>query len=271
MCGREICRSRPLGPCAPPGRLVWLKMHLLYLDDSGSVGNPADKHIILAGLAVHELKPHWISHSLDKIAEKVWPSDPRSIEFHGSEILTGKKHWRGVPRDQREEAFCNALRVLSFSTEARLFGAVIDKAAVSPADPMEYAFEQICSRFDQMLGRLHKAGNTQRGLLVLDKSTYETSIQKLAIDFKTFGHKWGKLHNLAEVPLFVDSKATRMVQAADLVAYALRRHYEKKDSKYFDIIKAKFDSVGGTIHGLTHRTAPRSGCPCPCCLQRKGY
>lgn len=246
-------------------------MHLLYLDDSGSVGNASDKHIILAGVSVHELKPHWLSRSLDEIAERLWPSDPRSIEFHGSEIITGKKHWRGIPREQREEAFCSALRILSDSTDARLFGAVVDKSSVSPSDPMEYAFEQVCSRFDQMLGRFHKNGNTQRGLLVLDKSTYETSIQKLALDFKTYGHKWGKLHNLADVPLFVDSRATRMVQFADLIAYALRKYYENKEDKYFNIIKGKFDAFGGTIHGLTHRTAPKSGCPCPSCLQRIGY
>jgi hypothetical protein len=32
------------------------------------------------------------------------------------------------------------------------------KAAISPADPMEYAFEQVCNRFDRFLGRLIKGG-----------------------------------------------------------------------------------------------------------------
>jgi hypothetical protein len=81
---------------------------------------------------------------------------------------------------------------------------------------MEVAFEHIASRFDRMLGRLYKGGDTQRGLIVLDKSTYETSLQGLATTFRTKGHQWGQLHNLSEVPLFVDSKATRMVQFADL-------------------------------------------------------
>lgn len=71
-------------------------MYLLYLDDSGSVGNPADKHIVLAGLAVFERQPHWLSEKLDGIAARVWPDSPPSIEFRGADILGGKKHWRGV-------------------------------------------------------------------------------------------------------------------------------------------------------------------------------
>lgn len=246
-------------------------MHLLYLDDSGAVRNASDKHIILAGVSVFERGPHWLSQSLDRIAKNIWPSDPSSIEFHGHEIFSGKKQWRKIGRDIRDAAYCEALKILSSSSDARLFGAVIHKASVSPADPMEYAFEQLSSRFDQMLGRFHKSGNTQRGLIVLDKSSYETSLQKLSIEFKVDGHRWGKLHNLAEVPLFVDSKATRMIQYADLVAFALRKYYENSESKYFDIIRSKFDGEGGVIHGLTHQNLPGSGCRCPPCLQRKGY
>lgn len=243
-------------------------MHLLYLDDSGSVGNSADKHIILAGLSVHERKPHWFSQSLDQIAIRIWPSEPGQLEFRGADILNGKKQWRGIERADREGAYCDALRILAASHEVRLFGAVIHKAAISPADPMENAFEQMVSRFDQMLGRLHRKGDTQRGLIVLDESSYETSLQKLALEFKVNGHKWGRLHNIAEVPLFVDSKATRMIQYADLIAYALRRYYERGDARYFDIIRPKFDSVGDVIHGLTHYTPPGSGCNCAPCRQR---
>jgi hypothetical protein len=191
-------------------------MHVLYLDDSGSVQNPSDRHIVLAGLSVFERSPHWLSGKLDAIAEKVWPDNPTGVEFRGTDIIGGKKHWRGVMREDRERAYVDALSIISNYHGVRLFGAVVHKASVSPRDPMEVAFEHIASRFDRMLGRLYKGGDTQRGLIVLDKSTYETSLQGLATTFRTKGHQWGQLHNLSEVPLFVDSKATRMVQFADL-------------------------------------------------------
>jgi hypothetical protein len=46
-------------------------MYLLYLDDSGSVGNAEDSHIILAGVAVFERQTHWLSEGLDRIATRV--------------------------------------------------------------------------------------------------------------------------------------------------------------------------------------------------------
>lgn len=56
--------------------------------------------------------------------------------------------------------------------------------------------------------------------MIFDKSTYEETIQNLATDFRTVGHQWNVIANLAEVPLFLDSKASRLIQLADLVAYA---------------------------------------------------
>jgi hypothetical protein len=246
-------------------------MYLLYLDDSGSVQNASDRHVILAGLAVFERQPHWLSARLDAIAGQVWPDDPSHIEFRGADILGGKKHWRGVDREERISAYKDALGILGGSDLVHLFGATVHKAAISPADPMEHAFEQICNRFDRFLGRLHQAGNTQRGMIILDKSSYETSLQGLARNFRSEGHRWGQLYNLADVPLFVDSKATRMIQFADMLAHATRRYYEKGDATFFDLFSHRFDAVGGVIHGLTHYTPAGSGCNCLSCRQRRAH
>ncbi len=105
-------------------------------------------------------------------------------------------------------------------------------------------------RFDKYLMRLHRANNTQRGLIIFDKSTYETTIQSLAADFRTIGHSLGIIRNFAEVPLFMDSKASRLIQLADIIAYAIFRHFEKADSRYYSIIESAFDSEGGVVHGL---------------------
>lgn len=244
-------------------------MHLLYLDDSGSVGNASDKHIVLAGLSVFERAPYWLAKTMDKIAGEVWPDDPLGLEFRGSDILSGRKQWRGVAKDVRQEAYIKALRALTVANGVRLFGVAVYKKAVSPNDPMEVAFEQISSRFDHMLQRLHNGGDTQRGLIVLDETSYETSLQGLSRDFRIHGHKWGSLHNLFEVPLFVDSKATRLIQYADLVAHAVRRYYEGGDATYFDVIRHSFDAEGGVLHGLLHVIPTGEKCVCPPCFQKK--
>lgn len=246
-------------------------MHLLYLDDSGSTQNAADRHVILAGVAVFERQPHWLSTRLDQIAERVWPDAPQSLEFRGADILGGKKHWRGVGKDERARTYRDVMEILGSSAHLRLFGVAVNKAAVSPDDAMERAFEQICNRFDRFLGRLHRQSNTQRGLIILDKSSYETSLQGLARNFRINGHRWGQLYNLCDVPLFVDSQATRMIQYADMVAYAMRRYYERGESLYFDLIKHKFDAEGGVSHGLVHYDPAGQSCPCFACRQRRTY
>jgi hypothetical protein len=243
-------------------------MHLLYLDDSGSAGNASDRHIVLAGLAVYERLPYWFSARLDEIAKRIRPEDYQDLEFRGVDIFSGRKKWRKVKRELREPAYIDALTILGQSARVRLFGAVIHKASISPEDPMQYAFEQLISRFDHFLGRLHKGGDTQRGVIVLDKSADETSLQALARDFRRDGHRWGQLHNIAETPFFVDSQATRMIQFADLVARALRLYFENGMSKYFDIISHLFDAEGGVVHGLVHHVAWDAGCNCVVCRQK---
>lgn len=138
-------------------------MYLLYLDDSGSVQNVGDEHIVLAGNAVFERQPFWLSGELDAIAQRLWPENPSSLEFRGADILGGKKHWRGIGKDVRFNAYMEAMGVLGRSQYVHIFGSIIHKASIFPEDPMEFAFEHVCNRFDRFLGRLHRNDDTQRG------------------------------------------------------------------------------------------------------------
>ena len=58
-------------------------------------------------------------------------------------------------------------------------------------------------------------------------------------------------------PFFVDSRASRLVQIADHVAYSVFRRYNSGDAHYFDIIAHRFDTVDNVIHGLVHKHAER--------------
>lgn len=226
-------------------------MHLLYCDESGSVPDPNQEHFVLAGVSLFERQGFWIASEIDKIAARFNSADPNSVELHGNAMLAGRKFWRQFPKEDRVQAIKDALAVLAAShISNRVFVCVIKKAIASPQDPVELGFEQLSSRFDHFLMRLHKSGDSQRGLIIFDKSTYETTIQNLATDFRTIGHTWGVLRNLAEVPLFLDSRASRLIQLADLVAYAAFRKYEKGDDQFFHIVKEKLDTEAKIVHGL---------------------
>ncbi len=229
-------------------------MYLLYADESGSTQDAGQQYFVLAGFCVFERQGYWISEKMDKIATRFNPADPASVELHGSPMLNGSGAWRRQPKADREQAILDALQSFMQShPNNRIFASVIKKASVSPQDPVEIAFEQLASRFDHYLKRLHKNGDTHRGLIVFDKSTYETTLQTLATDFRTVGYTWGVIRNFAEVPLFLDSKASRLIQLADLIAFSIFRHFERGDSRFYSIIQPGFDVEGGIVHGLYER------------------
>ncbi len=229
-------------------------MHLLYVDESGTTSDPKQIFFILAGVSIHETQGFWLSSELDKIAARFNPAAPSTVELHGSPMLKGRSFWRQFPVSERIKAIKDALSILATSHGGnRIFACAIRKSSVSPKDPVELAFEQLASRFDYYLNRLFKRGNPSRGIIIFDKSTYETTIQNLATDFRNIGHTWNVIRNLAEVPLFIDSRASRLTQLADLVAYAFFQHYEHKDDQFYSIISDRLDKDGGIIHGLCER------------------
>lgn len=226
-------------------------MYLLYVDESGTTHDPNQQYFVLAGFCVFERQGYWIANQLDQIAARFDPADRATVELHGSPMFGGRSRWPIYPKEDRHQAIEDSLKVfLQSHPSNRMFASVIKKSAVSLRDPVGVAFEQLASRFDKYLMRLHRNGDTQRGIIIFDKSTYETTIQSLATDFRTIGYTWGLIRNFSEVPLFLDSKASRLIQLADLIAYAVFRHFEKGDNRFFPIIEPRFDSEGGIVHGL---------------------
>lgn len=227
-------------------------MHILYLDHAGHTEDASQKHFVLAGISTFERQTYWLSARLDEIAARFNPSDPGLVELHGSPMHGGRSEWRRFPVADRLRALSDALAIVPKSHPSNmLFGVGIKKPKTNPQIAVEKAFEQICSMFDKYL-RMHKRGDTQRGIIVFDKATYETDIQNLAKNFRSMGHSWGVVRNLSEVPLFLDSQASRLIQLADLTSFALYRLYEREDYRFFNLIKDRFDVVRGQPQGLIY-------------------
>ncbi len=250
-------------------------MHLLYVDDSGSVGNANETHFILGGVAIFERGIYHVIKALDDVVAGFGlGGNPHDLELHGNEMYNGRSApWSSLKRPDREQMIRAALNVVAGQKSAvRLFGVAVNKAHIAPRDPVEYAFEEICNRFNLFLRRSNnresKSGESQRGLVIMDETHHEQPLQALARHFRVNGTRWGALRNMAEVPLFVDSRASRAVQLADLVAYALWRKYEIQDGRFFDALTPFFDSEGGVIHGLVHARPRAPQCFCPACMSR---
>ncbi len=247
-------------------------MFLLYLDDSGSAQNPAEDYLVLGGICVFEHQVHYFTQELDAIARRLCDSGPDSVEFHASDIFSGREPpWSTLTKPQRKSVIQEVLGVLAKSYDtANAFACAVHKASFPSRDPMEIAFEDLCSRFELFLKRKRDDGDNQRGLIILDDSTYETTLQRLAREFRTIGTQWNVIRNIVDVPLFVNSQASRCVQVADHVAYAVFRRYNAGDTSYLDGVLSRFCFDGRTLHGLSHKQLGATGCMCPACMSRAG-
>jgi len=247
-------------------------MYLLYLDDSGSANNLAENNLVIGGLAVFERDIRWFVTQMDNLAKEIEPDNHRNIEFHASEIFSRRKApWNRMTKDEAINVIKRVLSIAAESYERNVaFACVIDKKSYA-GDPVKIAFEDLCSRFELKLRRENykneNASHQHRGLIVLDRSSYETTLHEMSLNFMELGTRWSGVRNIADVPFFVDSKASRVVQIADHIAYSVFRRYERGDSSYLDLIMHKFDSEEGTIHGISHKHNDLS-CYCPACLSR---
>ena len=160
-------------------------MYLLYLDGSGSVKNPTERHFVLAGVAVFERQIYHLISKFDSFVTSLNLGDAHRVELHASVMANGSKApWKGIVRKERLRVIESGLKMLDDAHKSvRTFAVVVDKRALE-GDPVEYAFEEICNRFDLFLSRLWRnEGEKQRGLVVMDDSRYEQALQGLAQQF----------------------------------------------------------------------------------------
>ena len=248
-------------------------MYLLYLDDSGSVGNTKEEYFVLGGFCIPETSIYWLSKRMETLASRIDREDPSRVEFHASEIFSGREYpWDQYRvKEDRVNFIKQPLLVLKDAyPNIVAFACAVHKASFPQHDPVKMAFEDLCSRFDMYLNRIFHddTDNEHKGMIIFDKSAYENILQRMAIDFRKQGTRWGELKDIIEVPLFVDSKASRLIQMADHIAYSVFRRYDANDLTYINIIESKFDMCDGRIHGLVHKQSFNRNCTCPACLTR---
>jgi len=116
-------------------------------------------------------------------------------------------------------------------------------------------------------------GDLHRCVVIADDSRLERSLQRWMLQWRKQGTSTGTairpLSAYAEAPLFVDSKASRLVQLADFVAHWVHRAYEVGDDSVLRKLLPGFDQEDGRIHGLVHLVHGYRTCDCPACESRR--
>jgi Protein of unknown function (DUF3800) len=249
-------------------------LYLLYVDESGLPRGKQDDHFVLAGLALHEEDCYPLARSLDAAQRRVLPGPNGNLELHASRIISGREEWSHVSGPDRLKVLDRSFRLLKEWTAPSgrapvYFAVVIHKRSFPGKSALQVAYDQLLARFDSFISRLHLSGDSHRSLVIADDSSYEKLLQKITPQWKegTAGVK--KIHSLVEVPLFVDSKASRLIQAVDLVAWATFNYYERGHTQYFAKIHPRFDAQDGIQHGLTHLVRGYLSCECVPCKSRQ--
>jgi hypothetical protein len=252
-------------------------MYSLYLDASGTHGS--SPIYILAGVAIHEQDAYHLQQRFAAPLARIRGRDPRDFELHATELLHPRvptSIWQTVPAATRFSVLRASFRALESydcmdeEQSPAYFGAVVER---SYTDYEERAWEEVLHRFDEMLTRRgHAAGQHQRGIVIHDRSITERRVQNWADRWRMLEGRIGVLTHLSDVPFFADSRASRLLQAADFIAWALWRYYGllSPDDRSIKPLWSHFDQDGGKMHGLIHvtRSFPHGRCECPPCVSR---
>jgi len=249
-------------------------MHLLYLDESGGDElNTQDRFFVLGGASVFERTPYHLGVEMDNIQKNFFPAIADPIEFRASAIWNGNgEPWESMNRVERIKVMTAVYRSIAGDNRLTLFAIAMQKHDYVSSSPIQKTCEEMAGRFDAFLVGLEMAdskGEKQRGLMIFDQSRHEKTVQALLTHYRTTGASFGRITHLAEVPLFTDSKITRMLQIADFVAYAVYRRYEASDIRFLDIIMPRFSQSGGKLHGLLHLNAAYRECCCEACFSHR--
>jgi hypothetical protein len=254
-------------------------LYLLYVDESGDPkgSSPSSpRHFILSGVALHEEDVFPFGQSIDAIMKSLFPKEHHLLELHATDVWAGRKLWSRYT-DVDRHALLNSVfsHMGSWVSPAgrtpKYFSVAVHKPSNKGKPVLELAHEELLKRFDSSLSRLHLQGDSHRSLVICDESSYEKLLQNLVTKWKSGGTRIGRLHSLVEVPLYIDSKSSRLVQVADFVSWAVFQYYEHLSTDFIQLINDRFDSDGGVQHGLTHLTGRHGRCKCVPCVSRRSH
>lgn len=210
-------------------------MYLLYVDESGSHGPmQGNRAYVLAGLAIHEEDAARLQHELDRVLRRHLPHgmDLGAYELHAAELRHPRRHpgsiWRGTDGQMRRHVLEEALSEIARFSPADRGRPLVAFAEVFPPDTPDVervSYEALLHRFDEFLGRARENGDPQHGIAISDETHLDRQIQRWAEGWRETSSRLGRLEHLVDVPFFADSLASRLLQAADLVAWSVwRRH-----------------------------------------------
>lgn len=208
--------------------------YLVYLDETGSVGRGAKRQplLTLAAVLVHEDRVAELAERVRDLAWRHLGWLPDGFELHGNEIWAGVDPWSGREPAQLIEIYEDAIALLS-DLDIQVSHASIHKQRLherygGAADGNAYL---LALQF--LLEKIDRAYEGNKILIADEHKEHQFRAIRMVADLQ----EWGggevpgvKLRTVIDSMHFVRSADSPGVQLADLVAYALQRKWNKRDS-----------------------------------------
>jgi len=244
-------------------------LYLLYLDEAGDFnGWQKQNCAVLGGVAIHEGQLTRISSLVDQLQAKWFPGITLPLEFHASAIRAGRDRFREFSPADRAKMLADLYDILANEHSPGLiaFATSTDVSSVqTPIQALGDAFEDVCQRFNTFLVRGFGKGVKNKGLLIIDRSSYSEPLYRdLVSRLRSAGTRYGYLGNIVDIPLFTESHYTRLMQLADWVVWAVFRYHESNDPTYLNRILPCFDRRSDTPppDGFKHICKKTPACQC---------
>jgi hypothetical protein len=199
-------------------------MLLTYVDESYT-----SEWFTIAALLVDGPAAITLTDELDRIASTAARSYGlgADIELHGHEIFHGRGTWNGAPVRARIGVFDDVIEAISVQ-DVRVIARAIDVVGQStrsqnPAPPYQVVLQHLLERIDECAVRLN-----DYALVIADEVSDSARHRSDLLSYRksgTIGYRRRQLSRIVDTLHYAPSKASRLVQAADMIAFLYRRAF----------------------------------------------
>ena len=185
---------------------------------------------------------------------------PAKAEVHGYPLFHGSEEWKGVGARARIRVWQQVVEAIA-SHDVRLLMRSVDRAKLTSRQaresyPVNFPAEQVC--FQHILQRTNTlAGSASTYALVIadergDRDRHRERFAMYQVEGTPGVYMHTRLDRLLDTVHFAPSHHSRMLQAADLVAFTHRRHstVRESDPRAQAVMDQSFDKLERRTYDL---------------------
>jgi hypothetical protein len=206
-------------------------MLLAYVDESYH-----DDWYILAALLVGGPAAVALSEELDRVALAAARAYGlgADVELHGYEIYHGSKTWKGVPVRARIAVLDDVIEAVA-SQDARVIARGMDEAGQRaryehPEPAHSIVLQHLLERIDDCSTSLGEHALVIADEVGVDGEAKHRADLSVYRAVGTTGYRARKLTRIVDTLHFAPSTASRLVQAADVIAFMYRRAFAVQET-----------------------------------------